>query len=338
MGGKASQPVCPKRDLLPTHLQLGNQRLELQTDGTWIQVLGMADAHKEHLDHLEDTIQRLQSNLKAVYEEKGEVPPVQPSIVSFEREHEISRLAQRAMQLEEEVDQLKFRNRVLLAMYTLSNNDFEKVCDEAKLTDDQRDGIRNKMHDVAEQHNGKSKAKSSSTEDKGWETKVKARSEDARWDTGHRVQQVRRRDVASFEFLFAVKCRDLGEREGSMWVELFESDSSSWKMIDRSEIKRACPKPKFERKLKIRLIPNSAEESRMTQEYKLDVCTSPGEGSYGALQKAKKVLGCVLFSMQEIINSGNEAEFTVKSGHGRERGSLVIRMATSNRRGDHARF
>lgn len=106
---------------LPTHIQLGEHRLTLQPDGTWHLQNSQTISHNQQLQQLKQQINDLTQN--------GLNSSINKS--AFELEQYAMNIEQHNYELQQELDKLKFQNKLLLAMCAISEADYQKLCQEA---------------------------------------------------------------------------------------------------------------------------------------------------------------------------------------------------------------
>lgn len=133
-GGDIAESNVGDCDLSPK-LQLGEHALSLAKDGRWTMTSKTSESYKKHLTGLEETITSLETRLEEAYEElnkKAETERVsrQPPEKAV---REAAKYKRKCVKQEKQIDELKFRNKVLIAMCTLSEGDYTAICKEAGL-------------------------------------------------------------------------------------------------------------------------------------------------------------------------------------------------------------
>jgi len=116
-----------KDEDFPTAVQLGDYHLEMDDNGKWILAGATPDSSLAQ-------VQELQARIAALELENSTLSSAAPpSVQNLELQKRVVELERENTKLQHQISALEFRNKVMLAMCTISEADYLALCREAQI-------------------------------------------------------------------------------------------------------------------------------------------------------------------------------------------------------------
>mmetsp|Transcript_29375 Transcript_29375/g.57645 ORF Transcript_29375/g.57645 Transcript_29375/m.57645 type:complete len:169 (-) Transcript_29375:358-864(-) len=125
--GMKSGPVKERKELLNPDITLGSNKLKIEKDGSWTLVTEESERHRREIAALKETVRGLQRENELLAQGQGLNNSEQSTRALKEQQRTL-------IDLSKENDILKFQTKVLLAMCTISEGDYQALCREANVT------------------------------------------------------------------------------------------------------------------------------------------------------------------------------------------------------------